>query len=93
MTMKLQAVPPSPNFTRTLEMERESSYQVAKQDLVRPHPATPTMATIRIQQRVYRMTRNINKVKESNRDLVALVLGALRGPCWEQGEQEHEEPS
>ena len=42
-----EKVPPSPNFTRTLEMERELSYQIVKQDLVRSHPTTPDMATIR----------------------------------------------
>ena len=80
-------VPPSPNSTRTLEMERESSYQIANQDLAGPHPTTPDMATIRTQQRVCRTTRNINKAQESNQDLVLwrLVL------CMGHGAQERKD--
>ena len=77
--MKLEAVPPDPNFTRTLEMKRESSCQIAKQDLVRRHPTTPDMATIRTQQRECRTTRNINKAQGSNQDLVLWRLVLCMG--------------
>ena len=80
-------VPPSPNSTRTLEMERESRYQIADQDLAGPHPTMPDMATLRIQQRVCRTTRNINKAQGSNQDLVLwrLVL------CMDRGAQERKD--
>ena len=72
-----------------LEMERESSHQIAKQDLARPHPTTPDMATIRTQQRVCRTTRNINKAQGSNQDLVLwrLVLCMGHGAQAREGKE------
>ena len=84
--MKLEAVPPDPNFTRTLEMKRESSCQIAKQDLARRLPTTPDMATIRTQQRVRRTTRNINKAQGSNQDLVLWRLVLCMGHSAQERE-------